>query len=35
MQIDPGCAIYLLCFCAVLLIVTFVGFAKQKNNKKD
>lgn len=35
MQINPSCAIYLLCFCAVLLIVTFVGFAKQKNNKKD
>ena len=28
--------IYLLCFCAVLLIITFIGFARQdKKNKND
>lgn len=33
MGINPSCAIFLLCFCAVLLVVTFAGYAKQKDKK--
>lgn len=29
-QIGANVAIYLLCYCAILLVVMFVGFGRQK-----
>lgn len=35
MQIGANAAIYLLCYCAVLLVVMFVGYGKSKGKKGD